>query len=85
MPPQDSDYPSNPALTQLSFAFTLSPVTASPADFIAIVSHKHYRDPVLPAIHSWTVFLVTVEYFQEESPCKLPLLFCGSLERETYV
>ena len=37
-------------------------------DRVAIVRRKGYRDPVDFLIHSWTVFLVAVEYFQEESP-----------------
>jgi hypothetical protein len=47
---------------------------AAPVDRVAIVRAKGYRDRVhFPAIHSWTVFLVAVEYFQEESSCKLRL------------
>jgi hypothetical protein len=38
-------------------------------DRVAIVRRKDYRDAVDFLIHSWTVFLVAVEYFQEESPC----------------
>jgi len=42
---------------------------ASLADRVAIVKNKGYRDRVdFHSIHSWTGFLVAVEYFQEESP-----------------
>jgi hypothetical protein len=34
---------------------------------VAIVRRKSYCDRVDFLIHSWTVFLVAVEYFQEES------------------
>jgi len=47
---------------------------ASLVDRVAIVRRKGYPNRVhFPAIHSWIVFLVAVEYFQEESSCKLRL------------
>ena len=40
--------------------------TASLIDRVAIVTRKGYRNSFSsPAIHSWTVFLVAVEYFQK--------------------
>jgi hypothetical protein len=50
---------------------------ASPVDRVAIAKNKGYRDRVdFHSIHSWTVFLVAVEYFQEESPCMRRLPAC---------
>src|SRR5262245_44437531 len=44
--------------------------TASLADRVAIVRREGYHDSVdFPRFIPWTVFLVAVEYFQEESSC----------------
>jgi hypothetical protein len=44
--------------------------TTCPSIVLLFVSRTGYRGVSYPAIHSWTVFLVTVEYFQKNPHAK---------------